>query len=171
MNTDPSSESDLLSRLGALTSGCMGVQYLEFERILREGDSSIPLTSLHQVLNLACDQLGFWQAEWLFSPADTPNTVAKTEMEGWQIMWRGIFDTLVENVPGTKDSLEREQNLKLLQHSLQRGVEYNQTRPVRKIAAAIFSQVSFALNKVGLASSARGLYEWCLYPKGTVARP
>ncbi len=171
MNEGPSAEREFLTRVDSLANGCMGVPYREFERILREGDASISVASLHRVLNLACDQFGSWQAEWLFSPAHSPNTVAKTEMQGWEILWRRIFDTLVENVPSTKDPLEREQNLKLLQHSLQRGVEYNETRPCRKIAVTILSQVSFAVNKIGLHSLAKHLYEWCLYPKGTVARP
>jgi hypothetical protein len=171
MNDKPSAEHDLLIRLNSLANGCTGVPYREFIRILREGDASIPVTCLHQVLNLACDQLGFWQAEWLFSSAHSPNTLAKAEMEGWQILWRGIFDTLVENVPSTKDLLEQEQNLKLLQHSLQRGVEYNGKRPFRKIAAIMLSLVSFVLNKIGLHSLANDLYAWGLYPKGTVARP
>jgi hypothetical protein len=171
MNDKPSAERDLLTSLDSLANGRMGVSYREFERVLRDGDASIPVTCLHQVLNIACDQLGFWQAEWLFSPAHSPNTPAKTEMEGWQILWRGIFDTLVENVPSTKDPLEREQNLKLLQHSLRRGVEYNETKPFRKIAATILSQASFVLNKIGLHSIANDLYAWGLYPKGTVARP
>jgi len=81
MNDNPSVERDLLTRLDFLANGSMGMSYREFERVLRDGDASIPVTCLHQVLNIACDQLGFWQAEWLFSPAHSPNTLAKTEME------------------------------------------------------------------------------------------
>lgn len=164
-------EHDFMTHMESFAKERMGVPYREFERVLREGGASIPVTCLHQVLNLACDQLGFWQAEWLFSPAHSPNTLAKTEMEGWQMLWRGIFDTLVENVQSTKDMLEQERNLKLLQHSLRRGVEYNETKHFRKISAPILSQVSFVLNKIGLHSIANDLYAWGLYPKGTVARP
>jgi hypothetical protein len=149
----------------------MGVSYLVFERLLREGNASIPVSQLHQVLNFACDQMGVWEVEWFFSPAHSPNTIAKTEMEGWRILWQRIFNTLVENVPATRDLLEQEQQLKLLQHSLRRGVEYNKTKPFRKLTASLLSRASFVFDKIGFHSIARNLYAWGLYPKGTVARP
>ncbi len=171
MDDKSNSERDLMTRLESFAKERTGVPFREFERVLREGNAPIPVSCLHQVLNFTFDQLGFWQAEWLFSPAHSPNTLAKSEMEGWQILWRGIFDALVENVPSAKDQLEQEQNLMLLRHSLKRGVEYNKTRPFRKMVAIILSQVSFVLNKIGLHSIANNLYSWGLYPKGTVARP
>jgi len=171
MNDKSIPEKDILTRLGSFAKDRMGVPYHEFEKFLKEGDSSIPVDSLHEVLNFACDQLGFWQAEWLFSPVNSPNTQAQTEMQGWEILWDGIFATFVENVPNIKEPLEREQNLKLLQHLLRRGVEYNEAKPFRKIAATILSRLSFMLNKLGLHGIANDLYEWGLYPKGTVARP
>ncbi len=171
MNDEPAPESDLLVRLESLTNRSMGVSYRDFERLLREGNASIPVSHLHQVLNFACDQMGFWEAEWFFSPAHSPNTVAKIEMEGWRILWQGIFNILVENVPDTRDLLEQEQQLRLFGHSLRRGVEYNETKPFRKLTAIVLSQASFVFNKIGFHSIARNLYAWGLYPKGTVARP
>jgi hypothetical protein len=171
MNDEPGSECDLLAQLESLMNRSIGVSYRDFEGLLREGNASITVSHWHQVLNFACDQMGFWEAEWFFSPAHSPNTVAKIEMEGWRILWQVIFDILVENVPETKDLLEREQQLRLFEHSLRRGVEYNKTRPLRKLTASVLSQGSFVFKKVGFHSIARNLYAWCLYPKGTVARP
>jgi len=171
MNDEPGSECDLLARLECLANRSMGMSYRDFERLLREGNASIPVSHLNQVHNFACDQLGFWMAEWSFSPAHSPNTVAETETEGWQILCQEIFNTLVENYPDISDLFEQRRKLILLQHSLRRAVEYNKTKPFRKLTAIMLSQASFVFNKIGFHSIARNLYAWCLYPKGTVARP
>jgi len=172
MNDDPSADRDFLARLESLTNRHTGVPYRDFASLLKElGNSSMPVSDLHQVLNFTSDQLGLWEAQWLFSPAHSPNTLAKTEAEGWRILWQALFDSLAEKVPDTRALLEREQQLRLLHHSLERGVEFNKTRPLRKVTAIVLSQVSFVLNKIGLHGIARNLYAWGLYPKGTVARP
>ena len=171
MDDKANSGNDLMTRLESFAKERMGVPYREFERVLRECDTSITVACLNQVLKLACDQWGFWEAEWLFSPAHSPNTLAKTEMEGWKALWRGSLDTLVETVPNVKDLLEQEQNLVVFGHSLRRAIEYNKTKPFRKIAAPMLSKLSIVLNKIGLHSIANDLYSWGLYPKGTVARP
>jgi len=172
MNEDPILDRNFLVRLETLADGRTGVPYRDFEGLLKElGNGSIPVSHLHQVLNFTCDQLGLWEAEWLFSPAHSPNTVAKTEMEGWRIIWQAFFDLLVEKVPDTRALLEREQELRLLQPSLKLGVEYNETKPLKKVTAIVLSQASFVLNKIGFHRIATNLYVWGLYPKGTVARP
>lgn len=172
MNDERSSNPDFLTRLESLANGRTRVPYREFESLLKElGNASIPVSHLHQVLNFTSDQLGLWEAQWLFSPAHSPNTLAKTEVEGWRILWQALFDSLAEKVPDTRALLEREQQLRLLQHSLERGVEFNKTKPLRKVTAIVLSQASFVLNKIGLRGIARNLYAWGLYPKGTVARP
>ena len=125
MDDKANSGNDLMTRLESFAKERMGVPYREFERVLRECDTSITVACLNQVLKLACDQWGFWEAEWLFSPAHSPNTLAKTEMEGWKALWRGSLDTLVETVPNVKDLLEQEQNLVVFGHSLRRAIEYN----------------------------------------------
>jgi hypothetical protein len=172
MNDEPSSNPDFLTRLESLANGRTRVPYREFESLFKElGNASIPVSHLHQVLNFTSDQLGLWEAQWLFSPAHSPNTLAKTEVERWRILWQALFDSLAEKVPDTRALLEREQQLRLLQHSLQRGVEFNKTKPLRKVTAIVLSQASFVLNRIGLHGIARNLYAWGLYPKGTVARP
>jgi hypothetical protein len=171
MNDESGSERDLLARLESLADRNIGVSYRDFERLLKEGNASILVSQLREVHKFACDQMGFWAAEWFFSPAHSPNIVAKTEMEGWQILRQGSFDALVENVLNIRDLLEKEQQLRSLHDSLRRGAEYNETKPFRKLTAIVLSEASFVFDKIGFHSIARKLYTWGLYPKGTVARP
>ena len=171
MNDKFNSEQDILSRLESFTKERNRVSYREFEQFLQEVDSSLSPNCLYEILNFSCEQLGFWESEWFFSPVNSPNTQAEIEMEGWKILWSGLFDTVVESTPITKELLESNQNLKLLQHTLVRGVEYNKTKSFRKILAPILSEFSFILNKIGLHGFARVVYGWGLFPKGTIGRP
>ena len=99
----------LLAQLEILANGRTRVPCRDFEHMLnKEENASIPVSDLHKFLNFACDQLGVWQTDWLFSPVHFPNSVAKTEMEEWRILWQAFFNNLVEQFPDTRDLLERD---------------------------------------------------------------
>jgi hypothetical protein len=171
MNDELGSIPDILGQLESMTNKGQGVSHQDFERLLEEGSASIPVSRANQLLDFAGDQVGFWEAEWLFSPAHSPNTNAKTEMEGWRLLWQALLESLSETVPDIRELTEKTQQLKILQHHSQRGLEFNETKPFRKYTAPVLSKLSLALNKIGLRSIAKNLYVWSLYPKGTVARP
>jgi len=160
---------DITACMRNLSNGTKGVSYQDFERVVREmGD--ITVSELKEVVTFATDQFGFWQTEWLFSPANSPNAVAATEIDGWKLLCRVFTEKLVKKVPEVKGLLDRQQSLTLLQHNIERRVSYNKTRPLERLFTLVLAKTSFALNKIGFASIAQKLYECSLYPKGTVGR-
>jgi hypothetical protein len=171
MKDEPVSIRDLLVRLESITNKDKGFFYQDLERLLKEGSASIPVPYANQLLDFAGDQIGFWEAEWLFSPAQSPNTEAKTEMEGWRLLWQALLESLSETVPSIRELSEKKEQLRTLQHQLQGGLAYNETRPIRKYTVPVLSKVALALNKIGFRRISTSLYVWGLYPKGTVARP
>jgi len=162
-------KSDLIARMESLSKGSEGVSYRDFEHLLREMEN-VSVPQLKQVVYFASDQLGFWEAEWLFSPADSPNTIAAAETEGWRLICRSCTDALVKNVPDVRRPLEQQQNLTLLRHAIKRRVDYDKTRPLSRLAANVLGRMSFGLNKLGFEGIAKRLYSRGLYPKGTVGR-
>jgi hypothetical protein len=168
----PTSDNDLMARLELLTSEGHGVSCRDFEcMITKDEHTSMTLSELRNLFEFACDQLGHWETEWLFSFADSPNSVANTEREGWTVLRRAFFDLLVREIPDLRESLDSLQRRILLQHSLERRVEYNEGKPWRQISSIVMSKVSFLFDSLGFRRIAFDLYARALYPKGTVARP
>ena len=93
-------DNELLAQLELLAKESKGVSYNEFthllKRLLKEEED---IAFCNKVCDFACNQLGFWEAEWWFSSASAPNNVANTEVEGWQILYQTFFDALVERGP------------------------------------------------------------------------
>jgi hypothetical protein len=71
---------------------------------------------LKQVAFFASDQLGFWRGKWFFSPAHSPNTIARVGTVGWRLIFRACSDALVERVPEVRGQLKCRHNLILVQH-------------------------------------------------------
>ena len=160
---------DITARMRNLSNGRKGVSYRDLERLVREmGD--ITVSELKEVVTFATDQYSFWSAEWLFSPADHPNTLAKAEIDGWRPLLDVCTDELVKRVPKVKELLEEQKELCLLQHVIQRRRDYNKTRPLEKLLAIVLGKTSIALNKFGFKRIALKLYSYHLYPKGTIGR-
>jgi hypothetical protein len=163
---------ELLTRLEQLTGESKGLSSREFLRLMKEdGNTSIPTSQLSKGYRFAYDQLAFWQAEWSFSRADSPDSVAKIEVECWEILCRSFFDSLVEIIPDQQEKIEGLQGKILLHHAMRRRLEYNEGKTFRNLTARLLSEISFVFNRLGLSSIARNLYARALYPKGTVARP
>jgi hypothetical protein len=163
------SRCDITARLRSLANGSKGVSHRDFERVLKEM-GNVTISELKEVVTFATDQLGFWRVEWLFSPANCPNTLAEAEIDGWRPLLDVCTDELVKRVPNVKDLLENQRELCLLQHIMQLRIDYNETRPLERLFAIVLSKTSIALNKVGFKSIAEMLYSYSLYPKGTVSR-
>ena len=162
-------ESDFIARMGSLSKESSGVSFRDFEALLKEG-GSLSVQHMKQVVYFASEQLGFWQAEWLFSPADSPNTIASAEAEGWRLIYRACSDALLGQVSEVREQLEHKHNLTLARHCMERNVDYNKTRPLSRLAVNVFSRMSIGINKLGFESIAMQLYSRSLYPKGTVGR-
>ena len=171
MNDKPVNDpkSDLIARMESLSNRSTGVSCRDFPHILKEM-KDVTASEWKQVVYFASEQWSFWQAEWLFSPAHSPNTTAKAETEEWRLISRACSDALVEQNPDVRGPLERQQGLTLLRHSLKRRVDYDKTRPLSRLAANVLSRMSFGLNRIGFKSIAERLYSRSLYPKGTLGR-
>ena len=163
------SKGNLIARMGFLSNGSSGVFCRDFERVLKEM-GNVTISEWGQVVTFATDQLGFWEAEWLFSPEHRPNTVAQAEIDGWKLVCRVLTEELVKKVPEVRELSEKRQTQILLRHSLERRINYNKTKPLERLFALVFSTISIALYRLGFTSIAQKLYSYSLYPKGTVGR-
>jgi len=160
---------DIPTRMRNLSNGNKGLSYQDFKQTLKE-TRYLPIDEFQEVVTFATDQYSFWSAEWLFSPADHPNTLAKAEIDGWRPLLDVCTDELVKRVPKVKELLEEQKELCLLQHVIQRRRDYNKTRPLEKLLAIVLGKTSIALNKFGFKRIALKLYSYHLYPKGTIGR-
>jgi hypothetical protein len=165
------SESDLLSRLNSFSNNNTGMFHQDFvERILRKMNENVTASQWNQVVKLVSNQLGFWSAEWLFSPAHSPNIAAAAEVDGWKKIWTVCSDALVKQVPEIRDSNEKMHELILLQYVMKRRLDYDKTRPLEKIIGRIPGDLAIWLNKLGFKSMGKWVMTIALYPKGTTGR-
>ncbi len=162
-------EGDMLSRLESLSKGELGVPHEDFERMLREF-GNITISEWHKVVKFTSDQLGLWEAEWLFSPIHSPNTFAEEEVTGWQMISQVCINALVERVPEIKGDIERQQRLISVRCIVERRMDYNKTRLFQRVTASVLSRISIGLSRLGFKNIAEQLYATSLYPPGTVGR-
>jgi len=165
------SDDDLMAQLEVLANKDGGVHFPDFAHLIVDGQPEMTLSECYEIFNFSCDQLGFWQAEWWFSPVDSPCHTADLEVKGWEILCQNLFNSLVEQIPDQRADLEKGKQQRVLLHSLTRRVEYNKGKPFIQLTAIVLSKMSFIFNRLGFRRIARNLYERGLYPKGTIARP
>lgn len=164
------SGTTLLKRTEAILEGGKGVSSAVFLDLLREAPKEVSPSDLNKVVTMASEQIGYWEAEYLYSPADSPYEAAAAESRGWEQVWTACSEALANCVPDVRDSLNRQQNMVVLSHHLRRRVEYNRTRPLQRFTCFVASHASFALKRIGLTSLAQTLYAYALWPAGTVGR-
>jgi hypothetical protein len=66
--------------------------------------------------------------------------------------------------------IEREHELTILRHTMERSINYNKTRWCRRLTALLLSWISIQLNRIGFKKIANELYTSSLYPPGTIGR-
>ncbi len=163
-------ETALLERTAAIAASGKGVSSEEFLALMRQAPESITPSDMNKVVKMASEQVGYWEAEYMFSRADTPNAAAAAESAGWKNTWSACAETLINLAPELRDKLDEQQRMVALHYHLSRRVEYNSTRPFARVASYVFSYASFALKRIGLRSLAQAIYARGLYPAGTVGR-
>jgi len=161
--------TDLLQYLQSQTNSS-GVPIEEVSRLLDGMPDNISAKELNELVKFASNQVGIWEAEWLFSPSESPNLTAKKESDQWSKLWETWFETLAEIVPDMKEQSERLHSLPVLQPQLSKSVDYNKGRPITKLISVSTAQIAITLNKLGIQGLAKHLYKLALYPKGTVGR-
>lgn len=162
--------SDLSQYLQAQTSSGTGVTIETIERLLKKLPDTMPVAELNELVKFASNQVGIWEAEWMFSPDESPQLTAKAESEKWSKLWTAWLESLCALVPDVKEQSVRAHNLTVLQYHMSKRIDYNKGNPLSKLISEILSMFAIALNKLGVRGLATHLYTLSIYPKGTVGR-
>jgi hypothetical protein len=141
----------------------------DFQRLLDLMEEEIPLSEWREVVNFASDQCARWEAQWLLSPANSPNAQAAKEAEAWRQSYRVCADTLIRHVPDVRNHVDETHRLRGLGRIMERRLETAPGRIDRSLAAFL-SKVAIKLGRVGLRRASGYLYAAALFPKGTVGR-
>ena len=164
-------QPDILESIDALLRENAYVSCVNFERVFKEDtEENIPLKQMDEILKFISDQNGLWQAEWFFSPEQSPDVNAKQEMDDWDIMWQGCSNAFAEFLPDGIEIITRRHNLIVALHSSERRVKFNENRPFERFTTVVFSTVAHWINKLGLNSLAGTLMTISMFHKGTVGR-
>jgi hypothetical protein len=167
----PDGKSELLERITSPSKEVHGATYQDFERVFKESaKEDISVDDWRKITRFTSDQLGFWETEWLFSQAYSPNMQAKSEMDGWKMICEACLAELKNKIAAAADMIEEQHDLAVLKYSIKRAVDYNESKPSRKFKANVRSSILVKLDEIGLRRFASRLYARALYPKGTVGR-
>lgn len=163
--------SQILTLLDSLADTDSGINCKDFTSLIKESlEEDINPTDFHKLLNFISAQCGFWDANWYFSEATSPNLTAKAESEQWENLWQASVTALTESFSAPEEQLHHEHNLIVLEESLQRRVKFNDSSRIERYLTSVFGYISIRLNKIGFKSIAHNIYTKSLYPKGTVGR-
>ena len=147
------------------------VNYKDFEKKLKAvWQEEIVVNELHELLKFSSDQYGYWMSKWYFSPQLNPDSDAKLQTEGWELLSQAFLSALIKNMPNSEAELQHEHDLIAMRHSLQKRVDYNETRTIEKIITYILSKLAILLSRAGFSGVASSIYSKSLYPRGTVGR-
>ena len=145
------------------------IKSLAFEAILNQDQTgSFSLPEINRILGFISDQHGYWHAEWTFSEALDPNTVAQTESENWDILWQAFAKSLKEAAPETAEPMAHLHQMIKLKHTVKQRVAYNESRPLERFFTSVLSRSAIFLKKIGFSSIASHIYSASLFPRGTV---
>src|SRR5512136_508706 len=104
-----------------------------FQQSVQDLSASIPAKEFAKIVDFCADQLGRWDAEWLFSPAPTPDSDAACEKEAWAALWEKNSDALMKVLPASSAQLKRERDLICLRGIMEKRREYNRGKPLAEI--------------------------------------
>ncbi len=125
---------------------------------------------LAKIVDFAAEQLGRWDAEWLFSPALTPDADAASEREAWVAQWQITADALIKAVPASGATLKKEKGLIHLRCVMEKRLEYNSDRTIGEFTSNVCSRGAFLLARIGLQSMVPHFCKRALFPPNTVGR-
>lgn len=162
--------NDLLQYIQSQNSSGTGVTIANIEPLLKVMPDKITVAELNELVKFASNQVGIWEAEWMFSPSISPQLTAKTEADQWGRLWESWLESLSKLIPDVKEQSERAHRLTVLKHHLSKSVDYNKGKNLTKIISVSLSKIAIVLNKFGIHGLAEHLYMLALYPKGTVGR-
>ena len=159
-----------LRGLDALRQSKMQVRCDHFQQSVQYLSASILAQDFAKIVDFSADQLGRWEAEWLFSPALIPDSDAACEKEAWASAWETNSNALMEVFPISSATLKRERDLICLRKFMEKRREYDSGKPLAKLTCNVLSRVGLLLYRIGLQSTGRFLYKRVLFPPNTVGR-
>ena len=164
------SQNDIIESIDALLRENAYVNYIEFERVLEDGEEDIPIKHMDEILRFISNQTGLWHAKYFFSPGQSTDVNAKQEMDGWDLMWQGCSNAFADILPDGMDLITRRHDMVVLQLSMESRVEFYENRPLERFATAALAKSAHWVNKLGFSNLAGTLMNASMFPKGTVGR-
>ena len=108
LDTSPKSKTEFLASLDRLTNDALPISNDNLVRALKSvPEQDFTASEWNEVVDFAIDQLGQWQAKWLFSYARAPDTRAEAQTEAWDHLWSILSKALADKVPGIEEQLLR----------------------------------------------------------------
>jgi hypothetical protein len=160
------SASQFLKSLDVLSQGKALVRVDHFQSL---SASVLPEDSA-KVVEFSATQIGLWDAEWLFSPAATPDSDAACESEAWVAVWKTTSQTLMGALPVSSAELTRERDQVCLRIVAEKSLETNEGKPITRFAIGVLASVCLLLLRIGLSTTACRYCRRILFPLNTVGR-
>ncbi len=159
-----------LSRLDAFSHEESCIPCDQFRQALQNLSESIPSKDLFKVVDFSANQLGQWQARWLFSSKSAPDIDATRETYAWQSVWEVSLDELTKSFCDVRDYVSQRKELICFKSLLKKNREYNRDKPLITLTYSLVSRLAFWLNTVGLKTVGTFFYKMALFPPGTIGR-
>lgn len=142
----------------------------QFRQALQNLSGSVPAKDLFKVVDFSANQLGQWQARWLFSSKSAPDIDAARETYAWRSVWEVSLDELTKSFCDVRDYVSQKKELICFESLLKKNREYNRNKPLTKLTNSSVSKLAFWLNTVGLKTVGTFFYKMALFPPGTLGR-
>lgn len=166
-------DPDIISRLKFMGRDRTMVSHKDCVGLKKEtGLVTIPADQLSEIHKCACIQRGRWEAEWMFSSSNAPNSNAEAQLDGWDLICKGIYDSIEKACPqpGLLAILKKERGLHSMRASLEKNLTYGETRPIEHFLMRSLCKCGQFLTNIGLKEMGRKVFARGFYPKGTVGR-
>ena len=165
------SKAEFLTWLERLTNEATAISHDEivsaFESV---PENDFTTAEWYKLVDFALDQICQWQVKWLFSSAQAPDSMAQTEADAWERLWKVFSKALVDIVPGIEGPLLEKKDLLIVQHLIKRKLQQEGGNRAAVLASSVMSHVAITLYGLGCKGIARRLQTRALYPTGTVGR-
>ncbi len=158
----------LRALVNSLGSNDQPSRHEELLNALATASELLSMVDLSEVVKLAADQRGRWEARRLFSSSAAPDTDAASEAEGWGALWDASAKELTLKVPDVSDQIRRVKELAPLQYCGMKALEQTRDRPLVRAVRSAQWQLATLLNRIGLKDIAQE--PWVLVPS-TLAAP
>ena len=159
-----------LRGIDALSQRKMLVRYDHFQQSVQNLAASMLAKDFAKIVDFSADQLGRWDAEWLFSPALTPDSDAACEKEAWAAAWKTNSIAFMEVSPVSSADLKRKRDLICLRRIMEKRREYNRGKPLTEFTSNVLSRLGLLLFRICLPPTGSSFYKRALFPPNTVGR-